>query len=141
MNITYKVFDDLPNESKFIRTIVFVDEQHFVDEFESNENKAIHIVMYDEDKPIATSRIIYQDKHKCYVIGRFAVMKEYRKLGIGKELMKFTEDEIIKRFGHIQIGVSSQIQAQGFYEKCGYKATSETYLDQHCPHIWMVKYL
>lgn len=141
MNITYKVFDDLPNEAKFIRTIVFVDEQHFVDEFEPNENKAIHIVMFDEDKPIATSRIIYQDKHKCYVIGRFAVIKEYRKLGIGKKLMKFTEDEITKRFGHIQIGVSSQIQVQGFYEKCGYKATSETYLDQHCPHIWMVKYL
>ena len=141
MNISYKVFDYLPEEAKFIRTTVFVIEQHFVDEFEIDENKAIHIVMFDENKPIATSRIIYQDKHKCYVIGRFAVIKEYRNKGVGVKLMKFTEAEIIKRFGHIQIGISSQIQAQGFYEKCGYKTTNETYLDQHCPHIWMVRSL
>lgn len=141
MKITFKVFNDIPEEAKFIRTIVFVDEQHFVDEFEINENKAIHIVMYDESKAIGTARIIYQDKHHCYVIGRFAIIKEYRSKGLGKELMKYTEQVVINRFGHIQIGVSSQAQAQGFYEKCGYIATTEKYLDQHCPHIWMVKSL
>lgn len=141
MNITYKVFTDIPEEAKFIRTTVFVDEQHFVDEFESNENKAIHIVMYIDNKPVATSRIIYQDKHKCYVIGRFAVLKEYRGKGLGSELMKYTEQEIVNRYGHIQVGVSSQMQAKEFYEKSGFIATSDTYLDQHCPHVWMVKSL
>ena len=141
MKITYKVFTNLPEEAKFIRTTVFVDEQHFVDEFEDNENTAIHIVMYVNDQPVGTSRIIYQEKHSCYVIGRFALIKEYRNKGLGLELMKFTEQEIINRFGHIQVGISSQRQAQGFYEKSGYIATNETYLDQYCPHVWMIKNL
>ena len=141
MNITFKVFTDIPKEAKFIRTAVFVDEQHFIDEFESNENQAIHIVMYLNNKAIGTSRIIYQDKHNCYVIGRFAILEEYRNKGLGSQLMKFTEQEIINRFGHIQVGISSQMPAKEFYEKSGYIATSETYLDQHCPHVWMVKSL
>ena len=141
MNITFKVFTDTPKEAKFIRTAVFVDEQHFIDEFESNENQAIHIVMYLDNKAIGTSRIVYQDKHNCYVIGRFAILEEYRNKGLGSQLMKFTEQEIINRFGHIQVGISSQMPAKEFYEKSGYIATSETYLDQHCPHVWMVKSL
>ena len=141
MNITFKVFTDIPEESKFIRTTVFVDEQHFVDEFETNENQAIHIVMYLDNKAIGTSRIIYQEKHGCYVIGRFAILKEYRNKGLGNKLMRYTEQEIINRFGHIQVGISSQMPAKEFYEKSGYKATSESYLDQHCPHVWMVKSL
>ena len=32
-------------------------------------------------------------------------------------------------------------RADGFYEKCGYTAEGETYLDQHCPHIHMFKLL
>lgn len=141
MKITYKVFTNLPEEAKFIRTTVFVDEQHFVDEFENNENTAIHIVMYVDDKAVGTSRIIYQEKHSCYVIGRFAILKEYRNLGLGHLLMEYTEKVIIEQFGHIQVGISSQHQAQGFYEKSGYKATNETYLDQYCPHVWMIKNL
>ena len=141
MNISFKAFTNIPEESKSIRTTVFVIEQGFIDEFESNENDAIHIVMYLEDKPMGTSRIIYQDKHKCYVIGRFAILKEYRNKGLGKLLLEKTEEEIVKRFGHIQVGISSQMPAKGFYEKSGYKATSDTYLDQHCPHVWMVKSL
>ncbi len=141
MKITYKSFTNLPEEAKFIRTIVFVNEQHFIDEFDNADENAIHIVMFDHNKPIGTSRVIYQDKHLCFVIGRFAVLKEYRNIGLGKALLKYTEQEIIKKFGHIQVGISSQLQAKEFYEKSGYKATDETYLDQYCPHVWMIKEL
>lgn len=35
--------------------------------------------------------------------------------------------------------LSAQVQAQGFYEKLGYVASGEPYLDEHCPHIHMEK--
>ena len=131
----------LPEEAKQIRTIVFVKEQGFVDEFNEDDNKSIHIVLFLDNKAIATSRIIYSNKHNCYTIGRFAVLKEYRQKGYGSKLIKFTEEEIIKRYGHIQIGIGAQERAKLFYEKQGYIYSGEKYLDENYPHYWMIKQL
>ena len=141
MKIVFKVYNSLPEEAKTIRTTVFVDEQHFVDKFDESDNKAIHLVMFDGDLPIGTSRIIYSEKHKCLTIGRFAIIKSYRMQHLGAKLLKATEQEIIKRYGNVEVGVSSQERAMEFYKKQGYQATDERYLDQYCPHVWMKKYL
>ena len=141
MNITFKAFKSLPEEAKFIRINVFVDEQGFVDEFDENDEKSVHILMYDNIKAIGTCRIIYSNEHNCYMIGRFAILKEYRGLGLGRKLMEFTEKEIIKRFGKIQIGVSAQERVSKFYENVGFSTTNERYLDQDCPHVFMIKNL
>ena len=141
MNLNFKVYNDLPEEAKMIRITVFVDEQHFVDEFDESDKKAIHIVMFDGDLPIGTSRIIYSDKHKCLCVGRFAIIKDYRGKHLGEKLMKITEQEILKRFGEIEVGISSQEQAAKFYEKQGYKYSGVKYFDQHCPHVRMTKKL
>ncbi|MDY4474645.1 GNAT family N-acetyltransferase [Mitsuokella sp.] len=37
--------------------------------------------------------------------------------------------------------LSAQIQARPFYEKLGYRASGEEYLDEYCPHIRMEKEL
>ena len=141
MNITFKSYEFLPEESKKIRTDVFIKEQGFIDEFDKQDETAIHILIYVDGNPIGTSRIIYSNDHHSYVIGRFAIVKEYRRKHLGKELMKYTEQEIVKRFGHIQIGVSAQERAIKFYESNGYQITDERYLDQNYPHVWMVKQL
>ena len=141
MNITFKTFDKLPEKAMYIRTIVFVDEQGFVDEFDESDNESIHIVMCIDEKAVGTARIVYLNEHNSYAVGRFAILKEYRNQGLGRQLMKYVEDEVVKRFGHIKIGVSSQERASKFYEKVGYKRTDETYLDQYCPHVWMIKEL
>ena len=141
MNIKVKVYDSLPKEAKSIRITVFVDEQHFVDEFDESDNNAIHLVMFDNDLPIGTSRIIYSEKHKCLSIGRFAIIKTYRGKHLGSQLLIATEKEIFKRYGPVLVGVSSQERAAKFYEKQGYKLTGEKYLDQYCPHVWMEKRL
>ena len=141
MNIAFKVYTFLPEEAKNIRTSVFVDEQHFVDEFDESDDKAIHIVMFDGDLAIGTSRIIYSEEHKSLCIGRFAIIKSYRGKHLGEKLMKVTEQEILKRFGEGEVGVSSQERAAKFYEKQGYRYSGEKYLDQYCPHVWMTKKL
>jgi predicted GNAT family N-acyltransferase len=141
MNLIIKVYDSLPEDAKKIRTTVFVDEQHFVDEFDESDDKAIHIVMFDDNVAIGTSRIIYSDKHNCLSVGRFAIIKSYRGKHLGEKLMKVTEQEILKRFGETEVGVSSQERAAKVYEKQGYRYSGERYFDQHCPHVWMIKKL
>ena len=141
MGINFKVSTKLPKEAMEIRTTVFVKEQGFVDEFSEDDNRSIHILISDNDKTIGTSRIIFSDKHNCYSIGRFAILKEYRGQGYGTKLIKFTEEEIVRRFGHIKIGIGAQKRAKLFYEKMGYIDANEPYLDEGYPHYWMIKEL
>ena len=97
--------------------------------------------MFDGNIPVGTSRVIYSDKHKTLCIGRFAIIKQYRGKHLGAKLLKITEKEILKRFGECTVGISSQERVLKFYKKQGYCETSEKYLDQYCPHVWMIKHL
>lgn len=141
MNLRFEHFDVLPLDAKNIRETVFVKEQGFNEEFDISDKKAIHILMYLDDTPIGTARIIYSNKHNAYTIGRVAILKEYRHNHYGKKLMKYTEKIIVQKYGHIQIGVSSQERVSVFYSKLGYSETKERYLDENCPHVWMIKSL
>ena len=53
------VYDSLPDEAVEIRENVFVKEQGFEKEFDEIDEKAIHLVMFDEhlQKPVVTCRI------------------------------------------------------------------------------------
>lgn len=126
-------------DASFIRTEVFIKEQGFNDEFDQIDNSAVHFVIYDNDAPIATARA-YTENGIEYHAGRIAVMKEYRKNGIGRILMNCVENEIKNRGGK-EIVISAQLRASGFYKKLGYKAYGEEYLDEYCPHISMKKTL
>lgn len=127
------------NDAVFIRTEVFVKEQGFKDEFDEIDETAVHIVIYDNDKPVATARA-YTENGAEYHAGRVAVMKEYRKNGIGRILMDCVENEIKKRGGK-EIVISAQLRAFDFYKKLGYKPYGQEYLDEYCPHISMKKIL
>lgn len=133
----YKIFDNLPEDAKYIRTTVFVDEQGFKEEFDTTDGYSKHIVIYDNGRAAAAGRF-FTDDGKEYHIGRVAVLKPYRKLGCGRKIMDIIEDDI-KKTGAERIVLSAQIRAEGFYEKCGYTATGTVYLDEHCEHIKMYK--
>ncbi len=126
-------FDD----AFFIRTEVFIKEQGFVDEFDEIDNVAIQVVIYDNDAPIATARA-FLDESGHYHAGRIAVMKDYRKKGIGRILMDAIENEV-KKCGGREVVISAQRRAVGFYEKVGYISFGEEYLDEGYPHINMKK--
>ena len=60
------------------------------------------------------------------------VAAEYRRQGIGRELLKITEYELSKRGAkhfHILTG-SENLTAQALYHSCGYGDTSEILLDK-----------
>lgn len=134
----YKIFQELPENAKLIREKVFVKEQGFKEEFDSVDLIATHIVIYSDGKPAAVGRYFNEGNSPTYHIGRVAVMKEYRGLGYGKDIMDIAEKHI-KAEGGEKIEVSAQLQAKPFYEKCGYTAVGDIYYDEHCKHILMFK--
>lgn len=134
----YKIFKELPDDAKLIRETVFVKEQGFKEEFDSVDLIATHIVIYNDGKPAAVGRYFNEGNSPTYHIGRVAVMKEYRGLGYGKDIMDIAEKHI-KAEGGEKIEVSAQLQAKPFYKKCGYTAVGDIYYDEHCKHILMFK--
>ncbi len=130
------------NESKqalsFIRKTVFIKEQKVPEDLEWDEfdEQCMHILVTDNHhSPIACGRI-KPDGH----IGRMAVLKAYRKMGIGTAILKAllnsaAEQNITAVFLH------AQITAISFYEKLGFEISSKTFLDANIPHKTMRKKL
>ena len=116
-----------------VRTPVFIVEQLVTPEFEWDEldASAVHVLAMLDDEPIACLRII--DYHK---IGRMAVLKEWRGMGLGAALL-LEAVKICQAHGSKQIYLSAQTHAIGFYIRCGFKVTSEVYQDVHIPHVDM----
>ncbi|MDL2232458.1 GNAT family N-acetyltransferase [Ruminococcaceae bacterium OttesenSCG-928-L11] len=126
-----------------VRTAVFVNEQGFSSELEIDDidRSAYHIVMFEGGKPIATGRVFVDSQDKStYIIGRVAVLKKYRSQGVGFKLMGKLE-ECAKSLGGTQVVLGAQMHAVPFYEKNGYTAFGEEYMEEHCPHIHMRKTL
>ena len=131
----------LPDCAKTIRQVVFEDEQGFVDEFDATDDIATHFVVFDEDEtPIGTCRVFWDMKRNTYILGRLAVIKEYRHQNIGSLIMQEVE-KYVTNIGGKSIVLHAQCQASGFYSKNGYVECGEIDDEQGCPHVWMKKTL
>ena len=137
--LTYEKY--LPDSAKFVRKSVFEDEQGFVDEFDETDEIATHFVMFNEnDEPIATCRIFPDAERDTYILGRLAVVKDYRNKNLGSAIMYEAEQYIVKIVGK-SIILHAQYQATGFYEKLGFVTFGDMDDEQGCPHVWMRKIL
>ena len=133
-----RFFDMLPEEAKNIRITVFVDEQGFKNEIDEIDNSAVHALLFKDGKAVATARMFEKDNGKAFYLGRIAVLKEYRGLNLGSEIVNAMIEKA-KMFGAEKCEISAQCRAMGFYQKLGFKELGETYLDEYCPHIHMEK--
>ena len=120
-----------------IRYEVFVDEQNVPEELEIDglDGKAKHVLAFVDGVPIGTGRIL-SDGH----IGRVAVLKNYRGLGIGKSIMK----ELIKCAQGMsleKVWLSSQWHAHSFYLDLGFVCVGEVYKEAGIEHIKMFRVL
>ncbi|MDX7999210.1 GNAT family N-acetyltransferase [Xenorhabdus sp. Reich] len=120
-----------------IRKQVFADEQGFSAEMDIDEydDIALHVVVFDGEKPIGVLRVIVKDSN-IIKVGRVAVLKDYRGRGVGRKVMEYIEDYGRKN-NITTIELSSQCHAQSFYESLGYQAQGEIYLEEGAEHIFM----
>lgn len=135
-----KIYDTLPAEAVQIRESVFVEEQGFCEEFDTTDYHAWHLVCFEQEVPIGTCRFFKEPSKEHYIIGRIAVMKQYRGKNIGSRLLNAAEHEI-EKFGGKSAVLHAQERAKEFYQKQGYREYGEIDFEQDCPHIWMCKHL
>ncbi len=135
-----KKYNGLCGDAMYIRETVFINEQGFCDEFDEIDKSAVHLVAYDEDKPVATCRFFWSDERNTYLLGRLAVLKEYRKNHLGSVIMTKAES-LVRENNGVSIELHAQEQAIKFYEKQGYSVCSDMEYEEHCPHYWMRKKL
>ena len=139
MNTTTIICDYEPHTDDIcaIRYDVFVDEQNVPEELEIDglDGEAKHVLAFVDEVPIGTGRIL-SDGH----IGRVAVLKNYRGLGIGKsimkELVKCAQDLSLKK-----VWLSSQWHAHSFYLDLGFVCVGEVYKEAGIEHIKMFRVL
>ncbi len=138
--ITFKFSDYLTEDEVIIRTEVFVEEQKFKEEFDTQDKNSFHLVIYDNEKPVGCCRFFKTEVNGKFKLGRLAIRKSHRGKHFGKVIMKEAE-HLAKSEGAVIMALSAQRRASGFYEKLGYVKMGEIYLDEYCEHIHMEKTL
>ena len=132
-------FTSLPQAAGFIRQKVFVEEQGFEYEFDSIDDVATHFVLFsDEETPIATCRVFWNEEKSSYILGRLAVIKEYREKGLGRALVEAVE-KYVKEMGGNLLQLHAQCRITSFYEHLGFVPFGDIEDEEDCPHIWMKK--
>lgn len=131
-----------------VRMIVFVEEQKVPpeEELDALDITATHVLAHRADsKPgditgiVGTARLLDKGEGKAK-IGRVAVLQEHRGRGVGALLMRFVE-QIARSRGFTYLALDAQCYAIPFYEKLGYIAQGDIFLDCDIEHRYMSKTL
>lgn len=105
------------------------------------DKDCLHWLVVDEnDQGVGTARLFkYSDT--IGKVGRVAVLSKTRGAGLGRVLMEAAEKHVIENTELTKLALSSQVPRKGFYEKCGFVAEGEIYLEEGQPHVYMTKEL
>ncbi|MEU0253951.1 GNAT family N-acetyltransferase [Streptomyces sp. NPDC006184] len=141
---TVRVATDLTDrEACFaVRKEVFVAEQGVAEdiEYDAWDAVAVHVLAVREDGvPLGTGRLLHGEAAAktgdpaVGSLGRLAVSREARGLGVGAALVRAIEDTA-RAAGLTALDLHAQTHAQGFYERLGYVAYGPEFPDAGIPH-------
>ena len=118
---------------KAIRKSVFIDEQHVPKdlEWDGQDDDCTHFLASVNATPVATARLTSKGQ-----IGRMAVLREYRGIGIGSSLLASVIDQA-RLSGFKQVFLHAQVNVIGFYEKYGFSAEGDIFIDAGIEHRTM----
>lgn len=129
--------DDMLAESHGIRKAVFIDEQGVPEALELDDHDAdsMAVVVYNSDNmPVATARV--RPTREGNKLERFAVLKAYRQLGIGKFMMQSILQ--LLTLGDKPFYLHAQIQVKSYYKALGFEAkSSQTFTEAGIEHVKM----
>ena len=127
------------NNAFKIRDLVFCKEQKVSKkiEFDGLDEFCNHYLAKINELPIGTARI-REEKKGTFKIERMAVLKEYRKKGVGKAII----EEILKNYSNLNrvnnLTLNSQIEAKDFYKKFGFVEVGDEFIEANITHIKMM---
>ena len=113
-----------------IRRRVFIEEQQVSqeEEWDGRDDLCLHFLAQRGDTALGTARLL-PDGH----IGRVAVLQEARGMGVGVALMQ-AAIAAAQRQGHPAVELTAQTHALAFYERLGFTAFGDIFLDAGIPH-------
>lgn len=131
-----------------VRMIVFVEEQAVPPEEELDAYDLTATHFYVRQSPpsegdptgiVGAARLL--DKgNGLGKVGRVAILQAYRGRRLGARLMRFIE-ETARRQGFSRLALDAQVYAIPFYERLGYVAEGDIFLDCDIEHRFMQKTL
>ena len=126
-----------------VRKAVFVGEQGVPEdiEYDAYDAVALHVLAIREDgEPLGTGRLLYGPgaggEPSLGLLGRLAVARPARGLGVGVALVRAIED-VARARGLTAVDLHAQTHALGFYERLGYTAYGPEYEEAGIPHRGM----
>jgi predicted GNAT family N-acyltransferase len=121
-----------------LRYRVFCEEQGVTLEADRDglDDEALHLVALDGQALIGTCRLVFESDYAK--LGRMAVDPSARRRGVGARMVAAAEHEA-RAEGAPRVRADAQVRVQSLYEKAGYTAVSEVFLDEGLPHITMEK--
>src|SRR5471030_1603119 len=132
-----KVTDPADLEKVFaIRREVFVGEQNCPPELEwENEDVSNHFLATVDGVPAGASR--WRKTDKGYKLERFAVLKKFRGLGVGQELVKAVLADLPPDADYVYM--HAQLGAISLYEKFNFEKVGPEFEEAGIRHYKMVR--
>ena len=134
--ITSKVRDQEKLDQVFaIRRKVFVEEQECPPELEwEYEDESNHFLAVVDG--LAAGACRWRKTEKGYKLERFAVLKEFRGLGVGQNMVETVLKDLPDNPGNVYL--HAQLSAMGLYEKFGFIKYGEQFEEAGIQHFKMI---
>ena len=125
---------------------------------DGQDKRVIHAIAFVRENPVGTGRVVYrglpstasqhpsdrgvmpEPKTGEARIGRMAVVKDWRRMGIGSRILKALEAEAV-RWGMAEAVLHAQTHVSAFYSAHGYIEEGEIFLEVGIEHVQMRKRL
>ena len=120
-----------------VRREVFIEGQGVPEslEVDDHEPDCRHFVAYDGSEPVGAARLRPLGDGEAKV-ERVAVVESRREEGWGARLMDAVEDAA-RKAGVDTLVLHAQTPVEGFYERRGYRTTSDVFEEAGIPHVEM----
>ena len=143
---TVKPFDALTLAELYallrLRSEVFVVEQACAfQDMDGQDQAAFHLLGHSETGELAAyarlfdAGIVYPEVS----IGRVVVSPQFRRYGLGRELLRQSIAQCEALFGAQPIQIGAQLYLKAFYESFGFQQQGGGYLEDDIPHIHMTR--
>lgn len=125
-------------EALELRRRVFSGEQGIRREADEDgrDHRALHIIAFEDGALVGTCRMIVVGD--VAMLGRLAVEQEDRRRGVGRAVLEEAERSALEA-GASRIALHSQIPVREFYEKSGYLAYGDVFVEEGIEHVAMEK--
>jgi predicted GNAT family N-acyltransferase len=117
-----------------IRHKVFVLGQQIPleEEMDGQDENSIHYLLFLDNKPVGVTRVRFISDYAK--IERVAILDEYQGQGLGRQLMDAILADLRTNSASVSAKLGAQTYALSFYEKLGFVAYTEEYMDAGIPH-------